>query len=50
MLTFLNIVTWMVVFLPITAVLALRGTIAVARRRGPLPRRLARIDRVLNGD
>jgi len=50
MLTFLNVLTWLVVFLPITAVLFLRGAIAVGRRFGPLPRTLARIDSVLNGE
>jgi hypothetical protein len=48
-LTFLNILTWAVVFLPITAVLVLRAAIMVAKRSGRMPQSLARIDLVLNG-
>lgn len=46
-LAFVNLVTWAVVFLPITAVLGLRAAIALARRRGRLAGRLAWIDAIL---
>lgn len=49
MLTVLNIVTWAVVFLPITGFLALKAAIALARRTGRLSGTLARIDTILHG-